>query len=123
MQARYQRLGDLGTVAGELLPPVGAGLRVLEVCDRLYAIAALSGSGAQGAKWRGWRSCWQLSALEGRYTLRIVRGPTTPGRGRRHNPRCPGGLSGDPGLRALLERCYNLGSDLGLAAQLLREQG
>ncbi|HTE87404.1 MAG TPA: ATP-dependent DNA ligase [Terriglobales bacterium] len=72
LTAAYRRHGDLGAVAGEVLPATGRGLNVLEVQERLRQIAAARGPAAKGVMVRGLLS---LSApLEAKYIVKIITG-------------------------------------------------
>src|SRR6202171_2426294 len=48
LTATYRRHGDLGAVAGEVLPATGRGLNVLEVQGRFRQIASARGPAAKG---------------------------------------------------------------------------
>ncbi|PYX02648.1 MAG: ATP-dependent DNA ligase [Acidobacteria bacterium] len=48
LTAAYRRHGDLGAVAGEVLPATGRGLTVIEVQERFRQIAAARGPAAKG---------------------------------------------------------------------------
>ena len=72
LTAAYRRHGDLGAVAGEVLPATGRGLNVLEVQERLRRIAAARGPAAKGVMVRELLS---LSApLEAKYIVKIITG-------------------------------------------------
>jgi DNA ligase-1 len=69
----YRRLGDLGAVAGEILPAVeGADLRPSEVEERFRQIAAARGPATKGALVRELLS--QASPLEAKYIVKIITG-------------------------------------------------
>jgi DNA ligase-1 len=72
LTAAYRRHGDLGAVAGEVLPATGHGLNVLEVQERFRQIASARGPAAKGAMVRELLS---LSApLEAKYIVKIMTG-------------------------------------------------
>ena len=69
----YRRHGDLGAVAGEVLPMRGPqGLSVLEVERRFRDIAATRGSTTKAAHMRELLS--QVTPLEAKYTIKIMTG-------------------------------------------------
>lgn len=72
LTAAYRRHGDLGAVAGEVLPAAARGLNVLEVQERFHQIAAARGPATKGAMVRELLS---LSApLEAKYLVKIITG-------------------------------------------------
>jgi DNA ligase 1 len=72
LTAAYRRHGDLGAVAGEVLPATGRGLNVLEVQERFRQIAAARGPAAKAVMVRELLS---LSApLEAKYIVKIMTG-------------------------------------------------
>jgi DNA ligase 1 len=72
LTAAYRRHGDLGAVAGEVLPAAGRGLNVVEVQERFREIAAARGPAAKGVVVRELLS---LSApLEAKYVVKIMTG-------------------------------------------------
>ena len=72
LTAAYRRHGDLGAVAGEVLPAAGRGLNVLEVQERFRQIASARGPAAKGVMVRELLS---LSApLEAKYIVKIMTG-------------------------------------------------
>ena len=72
LTAAYRRHGDLGAVAGEVLPATGHGLNVLEVQERFRQIASARGPAAKGVMVRELLS---LSApLEAKYIVKIMTG-------------------------------------------------
>ena len=72
LTAAYRRHGDLGAVAGELLPPVGRGLNVTEVQERFRQIASARGAAAKAMLVREMLSL--SAALEAKYIIKIVTG-------------------------------------------------
>ena len=71
--AAYRRLGDLGAVAGEVLPKrEGAGLSPSDVQDRFRQIAEARGPAAKAALVRELLS--QVSPLEAKYIVKIMTG-------------------------------------------------
>src|SRR5215468_2579418 len=122
----YKKLGDLGLVARSLTPKNRRGkLTVSEVYSSLLAIARTSGRGSAEKKVARLaeliRSVSSLSAL---YIARFVVGRMRLGVGaptiieavaRSH----PDGKE----ARAVIERAYNLCSDLGLTLKTMRERG
>src|SRR6267378_3815627 len=72
LTAAYRRHGDLGAVAGEVLPATGRGLNVIEVQQRFRQIAGARGAAAKGVMVRELLS---LSApLEAKYIVKIMTG-------------------------------------------------
>ena len=72
LTAAYRRHGDLGAVAGEVLPATGRGLNVIEVQERFRQIAAARGPAAKGVMVRELIS---LSApIEAKYIVKIMTG-------------------------------------------------
>jgi DNA ligase-1 len=74
LTAAYRRLGDLGAVAGEVLPgrPGPADLSVLEAQDRLRQIAAARGPAAKSALVR--ELLLRATPLEAKYIVKIMTG-------------------------------------------------
>ncbi len=69
----YRKHGDLGAVAGEVLPPrAESGLRVLEVNERFREIAAARGPAAKSALVRDLLA--QSTPLEAKYIVKIMTG-------------------------------------------------
>lgn len=73
LTAAYRRLGDLGAVAGEVLPQeAGQGLGVLEVEKAFREIAAARGAAAKGAIARDLLS--RATPLDAKYIIKIMTG-------------------------------------------------
>lgn len=74
LTATYRRSGDLGAVAGDLLPVTRSvrGLGVIEVRDKFRQIAAARGPAAKGALVRGLLS--EATPLEAKYIVKIMTG-------------------------------------------------
>jgi DNA ligase-1 len=74
LTAAYRRLGDLGAVAGEVLPEKdGQGLSVLEVNAAFRQIAGTrGGASAKSALLRDWLT--RATALEAKYMVKIMTG-------------------------------------------------
>jgi DNA ligase-1 len=73
LTAAYRRHGDLGAVAGEVLPePAGQGLGVLEVEATFRQIAAARGPAAKAALVRDLIS--RVTPLEAKYIVKIITG-------------------------------------------------
>jgi DNA ligase-1 len=121
---RFDRLGDLGTAAGELAAEYARPTRnldVREVFDRLVETARLAGAGSvEGRIGAFARLLTELDALSATYLCRIPLGTLRLG---------VGDLTvldaysvaqvGDRSLRPRLERAYNETSDLGLIGTTL----
>jgi DNA ligase-1 len=72
LTAAYRRHGDLGAVAGEVVPTTGRGLNVVEVQERFRQMAGARGPAAKGVIVRELLS---LSApLEAKYLVKIMTG-------------------------------------------------
>lgn len=121
----YAQHGDYGIVAEKLLSASGKAFTVTQVFDRLKEIALASGEGAMTQK-TDWLAdlLQKLSGREARYVLRIPLGRLRLGIG---DPTVMEGLSwsltGDKSLRPQIERAYNVCSDLGQVARVLKSEG
>ncbi|MBX5478881.1 MAG: ATP-dependent DNA ligase [Pyrinomonas methylaliphatogenes] len=124
--ARYKRLGDLGSVAEELLKSRRQrGLTVTQAYAAMLEIARTSGPGSVEGK------AQKLAALLGRtspraarYIVRFALGRMRLGIGAPTIIEAIARTSDDSKrARALIERAYNLCSDLGLVLRTMREQG
>ncbi|HEX8036459.1 MAG TPA: ATP-dependent DNA ligase [Ktedonobacterales bacterium] len=135
--SEYQRQGDLGTVAEQLLASHGARadtstmtsggrtLSVQQVYDQLVGIAAASGTGGRSRKVARLRALLlQLDGLEARYVVRIIQGKLRLQIG---DATIMDALSvaaaGSTTLRARIARAYSLSADLGLVAATLLSHG
>jgi DNA ligase-1 len=121
----YKEKGDYGAAAQSLLPDRSANLTVDQVYDRLYAVATASGEGAVAQKTDLLADLLQkLAPKEARYLLRIPLGQLRLGIG---DPTIMDGLSfakaQDKSLRPVLERAYNVCSDLGYVARVYWSSG
>ncbi len=122
----YKELGDLGLVAQRLTPKNRRGkLTVSEVYSSLLEIAQTSGRGSAEKKVRRLAeligSASPLSAL---YIARFVVGRMRLGVGAPTIIEAVARLQPDAKeARAVIERAYNLCSDLGLTLKTLRERG
>jgi len=127
--AAARETGDLGLAAEQLLK-AGSGsrtasLQVEGVFDTLHEIAAAAGSGSQGRKLALLAALLdQATPLEARYLVRTVTGTLRLGIG---TATILDGLAqvhaGGRKARPVLERAYNICSDLGLIASTLAEGG
>ncbi len=115
-----RELGDLGKVAQAELPEHEGGLPLLEVYDQLRALAEDAGPGSQLRKRERLAALLKsASPLEGLYILRIVTGRLRLGVGEATILEAMAqALLGDRKKRPLLERAYNLTSDLAYVAEL-----
>ncbi|HLB12999.1 MAG TPA: ATP-dependent DNA ligase [Dehalococcoidia bacterium] len=125
VQRLYKEKGDFGEVAGAVLPPQTTKLKVSDLFDQLYRLATASGGGAVAAKVNLLADLLsRASPRDGRLMMRIPLGKLRVGIG---DPTIMDGLSyarkGDKSLRPVLERAYNICSDLGYVARLYWEKG
>ena len=123
--AAVRETGDLGQTAEQLLTATAAGraasLPVTAVVDTLRQIAHAEGPGSQGRKLDLLAGLLgQATPLEARYLLRLVTGSLRLGIG---TPTILDALAqvyaGGRADRPVLERAYNICSDLGLVAGAL----
>jgi DNA ligase 1 len=123
--AAVRETGDLGQTAEQLLTATAAGraasLPVAAVVDTLRQIAQAEGPGSQGRKLDLLAGLLgQATPLEARYLLRLVTGSLRLGIG---TPTILDALAqvyaGGRADRPVLERAYNICSDLGLVAGAL----
>ena len=129
VMAGLRDTGDLGLAAeqllGELDPDRAAALEVGTVFDGLHEIARAEGEGSQGRKLAGLTDLLgQATPLEARYLVRTVTGSLRLGIG---TATILDGLAevhaGGRKQRLILERAYNICSDLGLVAATLVSGG
>ncbi len=121
IRRRFVAIGDYGSLAATLLAKKLAcgDVTVHEVYSALYAVATASGKGAQGQK-KGLLAgiLARCTPIEAKHVARIVLGRLRLGIG---DPTVMDALSyarvGTKEDRKILERAYNLCSDLGLVAR------
>jgi DNA ligase-1 len=127
--AGAREVGDLGLTAeqllGELDPDRPATLEVGTVFEGLHEIAKAQGEGSQGRKLAGLVDLLALATpLEARYLVRTCTGTLRLGIG---TATILDGLAevhaGGRKMRPVLERAYNICSDLGLVAATLASGG
>jgi DNA ligase-1 len=122
----YKELGDLGLVAQRLTPKNRRGkLTVSEVYSSLLEIARTSGRGSAEKKVKRLADLiGSVSPLSALYTARFVVGRMRLGVGAPTIIEAVARLQPDAKkARAVIERAYNLCSDLGLTLKTLRERG
>jgi DNA ligase 1 len=123
--ATVREVGDLGLTAERLLEEQAgtrpATLEVKVVFDTLHEIAAAEGAGSQGRKLAGLVGLLELTTpLEARYLLRTVTGTLRLGIGTATILDALAEVhAGGRKARPVLERAYNVCSDLGLVASTL----
>jgi DNA ligase-1 len=124
-----RKVGDLGMAAEALLADTAASrqasLEVGVVFDTLHQIAAAEGQGSQARKLAPLVGLLeQATPLEARYLIRLVTGTLRLGVG---TPTILDALAvvhaGGRGARPVLERAYNICSDLGLVTATLAGGG
>jgi DNA ligase-1 len=132
IEALYRKLGDHGLVAERLLSKAKTTLKgrttrvrrltIRQTYEELLALAHASGGGSVDQKIRSVVSLLQRATpLEAKYLLRIPMGRMRLGAG---DATVLDALSRARGVpRALIERAYNLCSDLGLVARTLYTGG
>jgi DNA ligase 1 len=127
--ASVREAGDLGLAAEQLMSATAVGraasLQVTTVVDTLHQIAEAEGPGSQGRKLELLGGLLdQAIPLEARYLLRLVTGNLRLGIG---TPTILDALAqvylGGRAARPVLERAYNICSDLGLVATALDSGG
>jgi DNA ligase-1 len=122
----YKELGDLGLVAQRLTPKNRRGkLTVSEVYSSLLEIARTSGRGSAEKKVKRLADLiGSVSPLSALYIARFVVGRMRLGVGAPTIIEAVARLQTDAKeARAVIERAYNLCSDLGLTIKTLRERG
>jgi DNA ligase 1 len=125
VRVTLRETGDLGLTAERLAPDRPASLEVGGVFETLHQIAAAAGTGSQGRKLELLRDLLaRATPLEARYLARTVTGTLRLGVG---YPTILDALAlvhtGSRASRPLLERAYNICSDLGLVAATLVHGG
>jgi ATP-dependent DNA ligase len=121
IQQIYKRLGDVGVVAMEVIKREGRGLSLLQFYDELMAIAKARGTLDKVMLLINLLKA--LSGVEAKFALRIIVGNLRLGVGTATIIEALALLLGDRSYKDLVERAYNLCSDLGLVARTLVEKG
>lgn len=123
--ARYKKLGDLGAVAEELLPARRSALEIADAYRRLLDIARTSGAGSVEKKVHLLAELLRRGSPRGaRYLVRFALGRMRLGIGPPTIMEAVARQFPDSKrARALIERAYNLCSDLGLVLRTMREKG
>lgn len=121
----YKEIGDLGLLAQRYIGEGKGELEVLDVYNRLMDIATTTGKGSIEKKTDKLAELFSLtSGKEAKYINRIVLGRLRLGIG---DPTILDAFSyaysGDKSLRPVIERAYNLCSDLGLVGFTLFSKG
>ncbi|MBC7320642.1 ATP-dependent DNA ligase, partial [bacterium] len=121
----YKEIGDLGLLAQRYIGEGKDELEVLDVYNRLMDIATTTGKGSIEKKTDKLAELFSLtSGKEAKYINRIVLGRLRLGIG---DPTILDAFSyaysGDKSLRPVIERAYNLCSDLGLVGFTLFNKG
>ncbi len=121
--SRVRESGDIGGLAMQLLPEREGTLSISEVYADLRALAEDSGVGSQQRKRERLGKLLESSSpLEARYILRIVTGKLRLGVGEATILEALAeAILGSRKKRPLLERAYNLTSDLAYVARLAPE--
>lgn len=125
VETRFKRVGDLGTVANEILPERSQGLSIVDTFHWLERIAEVSGPGAQVSKIELLSDLLtKMNGQEGQYIIRIVLGRLRLGVGDATiMDALSWAVAGNSSLRPAVERAYDMTSDLGLAAEVLFQGG
>jgi DNA ligase-1 len=127
--ASAREVGDLGLATETLLAATAAGrpatLEVAVVFETLHEIARQEGQGSQGGKLDLLTGLLgQATPLEGRYLIRTVTGSLRLGIGTATILDALAAVhAGGRAARPVLERAYNICSDLGLVASTLAAGG
>jgi len=121
---QYRVLGDLGGLAEKVIQGDGKGLSVVEVYQRIYDIATMSGEGSVERKIDAVCALFSaVSPLEAKYVARFMAGRLRLGAGDATILEALALSKGDRGYRKELDRAYNITSDLGLVAKTLYQAG
>ncbi len=121
IEALYKQVGDLGEVAKRVIKRDGKGLEVSRVYDELLGIARSKGTLDKVMKLINLLNA--LSPDEAKYVVRIVEGKLRLGVGDATIVDALSLVAGDKSYKQVIERAYNLCSDLGLVAKKLLEEG
>ncbi|MEJ5339461.1 MAG: ATP-dependent DNA ligase [Aquificaceae bacterium] len=117
----YKEKGDLGETARELIGWQGRGLSLVKVYQELLDVALTRGTLDKVMKLMSLLK--GLSGFEAKYAVRIVIGRLRLGVGDATIIDALSLTTGSKELKPLIERAYNLCSDLGLVAKRLKEGG
>lgn len=121
---QYRVLGDLGGLAEKMIQGRGKGLTVVEVYERVYAIATMSGEGSVERKIDAVCALIDaVSPIEAKYVSRFMAGRLRLGAGDATLLEALALSKGDRTYRKELDRAYNITSDLGLVAKTLYQSG
>ncbi|MCS7170692.1 MAG: ATP-dependent DNA ligase [Aquificaceae bacterium] len=121
VESLYKDKGDLGETAHYLVKWQGRGLSLSQVYDELLGIAKTRGTLDKVMKLISLLK--GLSGFEAKYAVRVVIGRLRLGVGDATLIDALALSMGDKALKPLIERAYNLCSDLGLVARRLKEGG
>ncbi len=121
IEALYKQVGDLGEVAKRVIKRDGKGLEVSRVYDELLGIARSKGTLDKVMKLINLLNA--LSPDEAKYVVRIVEGKLRLGVGDATIVDALSLVAEDKSYKQVIERAYNLCSDLGLVAKKLLEEG
>jgi DNA ligase-1 len=120
----YRIVGDLGGLAEKVIQGRGKGLTVVEVYQRVYEIATMSGEGSVERKIDAVCALFgTASAVEAKYVARFMAGRLRLGAGDATILEALALSKGDRAYRKELDRAYNITSDLGLVAKTLYHAG
>lgn len=120
----YRIVGDLGGLAEKVIQGRGKGLTVVEVYQRVYEIAAMSGEGSVERKIDAVCALFDTaSPVEAKYVARFMAGRLRLGAGDATILEALALSKGDRAYRKELDRAYNITSDLGLVAKTLYQAG
>jgi len=124
VETLFRTEGDLGKTAEQLVRGEGRGLGVAEIYHRLFLIAEVSGEGSVEKKIDALSALlMDASPKEAKYIARFVIGKLRLGAGDATVMEALAKARCDRSLRPLLERGYNITSDLGLTARVFFEKG
>ena len=121
IQKLYKDLGDVGKVALEVLKREGKGLSVSQVYEELYSIARAKGTLDKVMLLINLLRA--LSSVEAKFVVRIIVGNLRLGVGEATIIEALALLLGRREYKQMVERAYNLCSDLGLVAKTLAQKG
>ncbi|MCS6875822.1 MAG: ATP-dependent DNA ligase [Aquificaceae bacterium] len=121
VESLYRQKGDLGDTAQELVSWRGRGLSLSQVYGELMLIARSRGTLDKVMKLINLLK--GLSGFEAKYVVRVILGRLRLGVGEATLIDALSLMLGSKDLKPLIERAYNLCSDLGLVAKRLKEGG